>query len=182
MTYLLCQVKDTTLRFFGQNGQPLLSRHPLNDRKQTQVTESYISKILQEGCVAGVRGICVAVESNKVTMGDHAQEPEYWLLSWGTLTEAVYEAYRREPRNIMVKASVDNGITGCVILSARTPHDVLIWIRDYMNSFHYGSKYSFTELLKVRQFDSCQIVQTKQKSHSSTHQCLTIGGIIHIHY
>jgi hypothetical protein len=136
-----------TLKLFGKELLQLLSRHPLNDRQQVQVLEEYVKSVLEQGCIPGVRGICCAVE--RPGSDDNSADKCYWLLSWGTLVSAIYIAASREPDNAMVQATLATGVEGAVVLRVDTPKDVLIFLRDYFNSFHNGSKYSFTELLRA---------------------------------
>ena len=152
-TLLPCKVRDSvTLPFFGgPTGQTkLLARHPLNNRDQRQVLEQYIDNVLENGLLASVRGQAWAVECQ--SDGDHQS---YHLLTFGTLTEAVYEAVTRAPDNPLVIASVKSGITNALVINKRTPKDVLEWLRDYHNEFHNGSKYAFPELLEDYVVFSC---------------------------
>ena len=72
------------------------------------------------------------------------------LITYGTLSAAVYHlvatGHRDHP---MVKFALSKGIEDAVVYTKRMPVDVVTWLRDYHNTFHGGSGYSFAELYNV---------------------------------
>ena len=138
------EVKDNLHLPFFVDGQRALLRHPVNDRMQTTVLESYVASISEKGLVAGVRGAAWATEVDP----GQGVAGKYLMLTFGTLSSAAYLAHDRVPNNPFVVSTIEGGITGATLFSARTPTDVLRFLKDYHNSFHSGSKYSFPELLE----------------------------------
>ena len=99
--------------------------------------EAYTNRVIHEGAVSGVRGQPWA----QISKGG---VPPYQLLSYGTLTRAIYAAHDRAPTNINVIETVKVGLQNVTLFSENTPVDVLEWLIDFHNSFHQGS--SFTVL------------------------------------
>ena len=69
--------------FFGTNGQRLVHRHKLNDRKQDQVLQTYVTSVKQRGIVKGVRGDCWLMIDTESAASK--QNTQYFCLTWGTL-------------------------------------------------------------------------------------------------
>ena len=139
----LSQVRDNvTLWFFDHTDRRLLFRHQLNGRQQDAIVDSYAKSIIMEqGLVSGVRGAAWTIEQADGT---------FKLITFGTLSSAVYQlietGHREHP---MVQHALATGIVGSVVLHSKTPIDVIAWLRDYHNTFHCGSSYSFVELYVV---------------------------------
>ena len=74
--------------------------------------------------------------------------PVFELLTFGTLTSAVYLAHKRSPENPHIKDAVLGGVEGCVVLHAKTPLDVIRWLRDFHNLFHGGQSYGLMQFFK----------------------------------
>jgi len=70
------------------------------------------------------------------------------MISWGHFTTAVYRAHHAYPDNGQVVATVRGGLKGVTLFSARTPRDVLAWIRDLHNKYHRGSGITFIEVMR----------------------------------
>ena len=83
-------------------------------------------RALREGVVAGVRGQPWA----QVSKGG---QPRYQLLTYGTLTRAVYAAWEREPQNPDVAETIRAGLKSVTLFSGHTPQDVLEWLIDFRN-------------------------------------------------
>eukprot|EP00973_Karenia_brevis_P021622 2973261-Karenia_brevis.AAC.1 len=56
----------------------------------------------------------------------------------------------------MVLASLSNGLQGGTVFRHDTPLDVLIWLKNWHNKFHHGSKPSFLEVLEYTDWLSTQ--------------------------
>lgn len=143
-----------TLAYESACGKRLLTRHPENMRMQKQVLNQYVQGILTQGAIPGVRGDPVAVEGDETDC--------YLLVAGGTMTDAVFEAKARQPVNIYVAETLRQGLCKVTILHKRTPRDVIRWLKKYYNSFHFGSGYSFLELLEDMRssmfcFSHCQL-------------------------
>ena len=69
----------------------------------------------------------------------------YQALSWGSLTEAVYQALCEDPTNPQLRAVVEHGMEAKV-LNARMPTSVLQYKTRLHNVFHQGASASFVEL------------------------------------
>ena len=65
------------------------------------------------------------------------------------MAEAVYEAFRREPNNPQVQETLRNGLSNALVLSIRTPRDVLIYLKDEHNRWHAGAGMGLPELLEM---------------------------------
>ena len=119
----------------------LMRRHPINNRSQQQVLRQYVASVKEVGNIPGVRGQPWGV------LSDGGDGRPYLMLTYGTLSAAVYIAASEDPQNPNVQMSIRNGIPGATLLHPRTPRDVLEWLRDWHNSFHSGSAISFIEIL-----------------------------------
>ena len=133
---------DQMLPFYSSDGAELLVDHPLNCRHQTLVVKEYCESVLKNGNVPGVRGAPWAVLSTGNT-------PPYKLITYRTLSKAVYMAKKVAPENPLVIASIEAGLPNAVLFDCRIPEDVVIWLRDYHNGFHNGASTSFVEVLKA---------------------------------
>lgn len=77
-------------------------------------------------------------------------------------SEALYEAHQEMPQNEQVKLTVSSGLRQCRILHQRTPLDVVTFLKDLNNKWHFGSSISFHEL--VVGVEECDNVSWKLKS------------------
>eukprot|EP00971_Amphidinium_carterae_P144798 2868950-Amphidinium_carterae.2 len=111
-----------------------------------QVREAYTQSVLESGVVPGVRGCAIAVP--KATSVGGSEEVAYWLLGHATLAEAVYEAHDRHPMNEQVKQTISQGLSGALVLSVRTPRDVMVWLVSEHNKYHQGSSMTVLEYLQ----------------------------------
>ena len=134
------QANGNQVDYFGQKKEQLLSRHPLNNRFQESVLNAYEQGILEHGIVDGVRGTPWLQQ----VKGNHQR---FHLITNGTVTMALYRAQAKEPENAQVVASVDAGLRGCIILHADMPSDVVVFLRDLHNSWHFGSGTSLVDIL-----------------------------------
>jgi hypothetical protein len=143
----MSKVRKTRLDFFTDNALghrvKTLRRHPENDRLQLSVVEKYAKGLESTGLVAGVRGQLWAVEGAVIDGLQH-----YDLITYGTLTSAMYVAADRSPDNPMVKSSVEAGVEDCIILHSKTPLDVVRWMRDFHNQWHGGQGYTIMQFFK----------------------------------
>ena len=137
--------KNTKLPFFSKNEAGMeirnFERHPLDNRQQYSVTEHYVTILLDEGHVPTVRGLPWAVLKT-----DQIGKSTYYLMSYATLTEAMYIAFAREPGNDNIVGSIRDGLENCIVLSADTPADVLSWLKVTHNAFHHGASTNPIEL------------------------------------
>jgi hypothetical protein len=155
-----------TVDFFDDANTPQLMMHPENQRHQEIVEEEYVRKILTMGNVGQVRGRPWAIAS----AGD---KPPYKLVSYGTLTRAIYKAAAAEPRNPNVVATLKAGLEGVEIFSHRTPVDVVRWMVLFHNEFHSGSSFSVCEVYKlVEKADSSWTAEAALKGLNVSNQAL----------
>ena len=96
-----------------------VERHPLNARQHASVKQSYIQSVKLRGIVEGVRGEMWAVES--------PQGEAVRALSFGSLSEAFYEAIAGEPENMQLLNTARKGLEAR-LLSAKTPASVLSYL------------------------------------------------------
>jgi hypothetical protein len=96
--------ENATLRFYGENNEKLLFRHPLNNRSQQGVVQKYAAKVKEQGAVLGVRGVPWVVAPEDPTSG------RYGLMSYATLTEAIYLANEQAPESLQVQATIRTGL------------------------------------------------------------------------
>lgn len=133
-------IKTTTLPFFNKNGERALYKHRLNDRKESVEDETLIASLLEKGVLPDVRGVPIAIEGNE----------SFQMLSAGRLTDCFFKALEREPNNLLLKASVETGLPGALLLHPQTPEDALRWWRDEFNQYHRGADKKLPVLLQRR--------------------------------
>lgn len=104
-----------------------------------------MKSVKEHGAVPGVRGSAWVVEKDT---------DQYLLLTCGALAAAVYKAFKEDPDNENLQATILTGIPGASVYRKDTPQAVLQWLKDYNNSFHEGRRYSFPELLQ----DCCWVL------------------------
>ena len=92
--------------FYLPCGAEAFIRSGLNRQTQMAVLEAYVRGILKEGWMRTVRGTM----NYKPMKEDPARK---LMMTNATLTEAVYEAARREPTNPHVVATIQAGIDDC---------------------------------------------------------------------
>ncbi|CAK0892601.1 unnamed protein product, partial [Prorocentrum cordatum] len=161
--------KDQRLPFFSSgfgntNGTKLLVMHDMNRRDQGAVEEDYTLKVLSMGSVPGVRGQPWAVLTADRADPDGDGVPPYQLLTFGTLTRAIYNAISREPENPQVEATLEAGLHGAQIYSCRTPPDVCEFLMEFHNEFHQGSGYTLIQFVQLTEKSEAQ---WKAHAHSS---------------
>ena len=117
-----------------------IRRHAVNQRQHNSVQKLYVESVKAKGVVEGVRGELWVTAPNA--------DGVYGALSWGSLTEAVYQALDEDPQNEQLKLVVTKGIEG-KILSDRTPTSVLKYLTKLRNRFHQGAATSFLELVQL---------------------------------
>lgn len=136
------------LAFLDSSGRKLLLRHPVNkNRGQQQVLLSYKRGLEKYGLQPHVRGNAIAVPRPMSNAGLESDAQSYFLVGHATLTEAVYLAIEDDPRkeNAQVQASVKQGLPDPLVLSPRTPRDVLCWVKETHNEFHKGASLTVLE-------------------------------------
>ncbi len=110
-------------------------------RHQEQVLRQYVTTAKAYGNVPGVRGDPWLVAPRKE--GD-----PFLAITFGTLSRALYLAREEDPENPLIQESFRRGLKGCMIFEPDIPNDVVIWLRDWHNSWHSGSGVTFLELLQ----------------------------------
>jgi hypothetical protein len=130
--------------FFDDKGNAVFSCHPENEREQDSVVDRYVESIAEYGLNADVRGKCFVLESG--TTGK--QRFPLMCITWGTLMRAAYRAFDEQPQSSEVKSSKIDGLSDVCVLSSRTPRDVVQWVRDFHNSWHFGSSCTFVQLFR----------------------------------
>ena len=102
---------------FGQRKRNII-RHPLNSRQQSSVRLAYVASCKARGVVEGVRGEAWLMQPSP---SDSIQEKTpYLALSYGSLSEAFYQACCDSPDNDNLMVSVKKGLEAR-ILSQGTP-------------------------------------------------------------
>ena len=151
--------KNVVLKFFSSDGVRFLYMSKHNARNHKRVREKYVQRVLRSGIFVGVRGAPWVLASDE-------QPPVFYLMSYATLAESVYEAALREPENKFVKISLENGIPGAIIFNARTPADVLTYLKELHNDFHAGVDTSFLEIyLKIEDIEASWLAHAKDSYH-----------------
>ena len=140
--------KNRTFKFFTNDCKELLSRHPINkNRGQVSVVDAYKESILKNGLLPSVRGRAIAVPKSVSSSGMQTEDQPHWLIGHATLTEAVYKANQEQPENPMVVETLKQGLPDALVLSPRTPQDILLWIKDGHISFHQGVSVTLLEFV-----------------------------------
>eukprot|EP00959_Pyramimonas_sp_CCMP1952_P368765 7724312-Pyramimonas_sp.AAC.1 len=140
--YAVTGQRDITVKFFTESGQRTMKPHPLNERRQDTVVAEYTESIKEDGNVAGVRGDPWAVFS------PGGQLP-YLMISYGTLSRAVYRAAAEDPKNKMVKLTLKQGLRHMTVLDHRTPDDVIRFLIDFHNDWHKGSTFTLLQMFNL---------------------------------
>ena len=122
------------LEFFAGT-VPLMKPHPLNDRTQPSVILNYSQDIERIGLVPDVRG------APWFTKGPDDDLPAL-MLTYNSLSQAVYLAHKHSPQNNNVKASIAAGLEGATEWSRQAPDDVLSFLVSFHNGFHGGASLS----------------------------------------
>ena len=91
-SYLISVDGDWQLKFFADGQMKCLERHPLNNRDHQAVRQKYVSKVLADGLLDGVRGQAWAVPASG------GKNDRFALLSHATLTESIYAVAPQRPR------------------------------------------------------------------------------------
>ncbi len=130
----------------------LLHRHPVNlNRGQDGTLQQYKSGVLKYGVLPHCRGCAIAVPRPTSNVDTQHEFQSYWLVGHTTLTESVYMAVDEEPSNEQVVASIEQGLPDPLVLSPRTPKDVLLWIKDEHNRWHVGAGMTVLEYMENSQ-------------------------------
>lgn len=129
----------------------LLYRHPRNNRGQKATRELYINSILEHGLLSHNRSsaFCVApdLDDPEIRAMNLPDDPDVRLLfAHAHVAEATYDAEERCPDNIQVKRSIEGGIVGATDFKVKLPVDVIRYLKETNNQFHYGASTSFIEL------------------------------------
>jgi hypothetical protein len=92
------------------------------------------------GIIDGVRGVPWCVKG---------KDGLFYLMSFATLSTAVYKAFEKDCLNQNVRRTIRAGLLNAVLFSERMPEDVCRFLRDLHNRFHDGSSTSFMEVLNM---------------------------------
>jgi hypothetical protein len=130
-----------TLPFFSGDNDAIKTFicHPLNERHHNVVIQSYIKSIRKFGLAQDVRGIAAAMPS----LGGGAP---YLMLTYGSITRAIYICAEKYGSEENVKSTISNGLV-LDVYDEDMPTDGGRFIRDFFNSFHKGAGISFLEIL-----------------------------------
>ena len=158
------------LRYYSSDGRILLSRHPLNKRKHDVVMKQYMAGIVKHGILPGVRGTAIAIPKHTSSAGDEGTAQQYFLLGHATLAKALYAAHAEQPTNEQVMQSIAHGLPGALVLTPKTPRDVLLWLKEKHNEFHQGAGMSVTEL-----FEKAEAASQAWSQHCQEHK-LSVRG------
>lgn len=130
---------EETVPFFTPDGSPTFTMHELNNRHQAQVVRAYAFKVRKFGNAQSAQGAAVAQDTG---IAGH-----FKLLSYGTLTRAIFMAHSFWPDESTVKLTIKNGLR-IRRVHQRTPDDIVVCLRDWYNSFHGGASITFLESLQ----------------------------------
>ena len=122
----------------------MIVRRPENQRTQACVKRAYLSSILNSGIISGSRGE-PWLQYSRSSVGGILRT---LAVTFGSLTDTLYDANELEPDNPNVKMTREAGLESCVCLRDDTPLDVVRSLRGCHNRFHNGSSYSWLELLR----------------------------------
>ncbi len=137
------------LMFYDTEFKKLLHRHPVNkDRGQAATIDDYKRGVLRFGVQPHCRGCAIAVPRAVSNADGPSDAQPYFLVGHATLTEAVYAAHEEEPENPQVIASLSQGLPEPLVLSPRTPRDVLLWIKEEHNRWHRGAGQTIIEYME----------------------------------
>ena len=126
----------------------IIIRHPLNNRQQKSVMSTYTSHRWNNltAFAVCVRGEAWLLQPQPCDAG--GQQAPYLALSYGSLSEAYYQALLDEPENQHLLVSLKSGLE-VRLLHHRTPPDVVRFLILIQNGFHAGSGTSFCELVSL---------------------------------
>ena len=143
---------DAAMYPFNERRRSII-RHPLNNRQQKSVKSTYVQSVKQRGVCEGVRGEAWLLQPQPCDAG--GQQAPYLALSYGSLSEAYYQALLDEPENQNLLVSLRRGLE-VRLLHHRTPPDVVRFLIHIHNGFHAGSGTSFCELVSLVPQVLCQ--------------------------
>lgn len=160
------QMVNNVIPWFDKaTGAPNFRPHPLNVRQHDTVLDEYEESILEHGIAQDCRGRLFATMSMHPVPGKVGQFMESFpleLVTWGTLARAFYSVVQRHPSHPNVVESLAAGLDNIVVLSGRTPRDVVEFLRDFHNSFHHGASDSFIKVIQ-----DTRIIQASWQAHCS---------------
>ena len=142
------------LNFFDTGGRKLLFRHPINvNRGNAQTITTYKKGLVKYGLQPHCRGKAIAVPRPLSSGGASGAGASFWLVGHATLTEALYCAAEEDKETQKIKgsanpqlvASIRQGLPDPLVLSPRTPRDVLTWVKETHNEFHKGASQTILE-------------------------------------
>ena len=122
-------------------------RHPMNNRQQRSGRATYVQSVKNRGVCEGVRGEAWLLQPLPQNDVGQQQSP-YLALSYGSLSEAYYQALIDEPTNSNLIIRLKRGLEAR-LLHHRTLPDVVHFLIHYHNNFHAGSGTSFCELVQM---------------------------------
>ena len=141
--------RHRTCRYFDDQANRLLKRHPLNMRDVDGMAEEFADLIIKAGVQADKRGRPVLMPDRPDVEPGAAftfREVEYFLLiGGGTMTDGVYLAASKAPLSPQVIATLEQGLEDCIILHPCTPTDIVTHIVASHNDFHLGSPSTFLQ-------------------------------------
>ena len=128
------------------DGKRALRRHPKNQKGVMAVSEETATRIETTGVQEIYRGklILQAVQPNAT----HPDCEEYWVISGGTLSDAMYIAAKRSPCNEQVVLSMELGIEEAVEVRNPCPDDIIEELVDSGNDYHDGVASTFLYALE----------------------------------
>ena len=119
----------------------------MNNRQQRSVKSAYVQSVKARGVCEGVRGEAWMLQPSPQNDVGQQQSP-YLALSYGSLSEAYYQALMNDGSNPNLLISLKRGLE-VRLLHHRTPPDVIRFLIHYHNGFHAGSGTSFCELIQM---------------------------------
>ncbi|CAK0815268.1 unnamed protein product, partial [Prorocentrum cordatum] len=131
--------RNVTLQFFDDDGAQTIVPHPENVRKQEAIVNHYARLVRDYGVIPGVRGEPRGIQS------DTASGMPALMVTYGTLSRAVYKAAKKWPENKMAQVSLTRGLRNATLFDSRAPKDVIRWLRDWHSEFHNGSRFTLLQ-------------------------------------
>jgi hypothetical protein len=127
--------------WFSASGAPNFVCHNLNRRHREQDIVEMMNCLRDNGLIAEARGHPWAV------VGPDGGPP-YQLLTYGTLSRALYRAVAAWPENENIRMTLEAGCEDLTLFVNKLPGQVVRWLRDYHNGFlNIGSAMTIVQIM-----------------------------------
>ena len=129
-----------TLALYDKQGNEALKRDAVNLRQQMAAVIKYARELGKHGLMILFRSALIARAESDEDNCEH-----FYMASGGTLVEACYYAFKHYSSNDNVKAILEEGFPGVMILFSKRPMDVLKWLKVEANPWMNGSSWTLIE-------------------------------------